>query len=80
MTIHMSKKNKILRLSVADGDSVTKTEVPLGTNNVVRVHPEGLYDRMGVPVWYLIPKTIWEALLQTVWGNNDNLNIELRED
>lgn len=74
------KKNKILRLSVADGDSVTKTDVPLGTKNCIRVHSEGQFDRHGIAVWYNVPKTIWEALLQTVWGQNDNLNIELRED
>lgn len=74
------KKNKILRLSVADGDSVTKTDVPVGTQNCIRVHPEGQYDRMGVPVWYLVPKPVWTALLKSIWGDADVLNIELRED
>lgn len=76
----MSKKKKILRVMVSDGDSVTKTDIPVGTQNCVRVHPEGQYDKMGVPVWYLIPETIWNALLKSIWGGTDVLNIELMED
>lgn len=76
----MSKKRKILRVTTADGGTVTKCDVPVGTQNCIRVHPEGQYDRMGVPVWYLVPETIWKALLKSIWGDADVLNIELRED
>lgn len=64
------------------GESATyKCDVPFGMDGeCIRVHPEGQYDKHGVPVFYVIPTTVWESLLKIVWGEADALNIELVED
>lgn len=80
-TTMVKKKKMILRVTASHPKEGATIQYDCNLDkDCVRVHPEGLYDRHDIPVYYNVPKRLWDDFLNTVWGANDVLHIENRQD